>query len=129
MQKERPLSPHLQVYRPQLTAMLSIMHRGTGIFLALGTPFLVYWLATIAAGPAAYAELQECLTNWFVKLILFGWMFALFYHLCNGIRHLFWDVGKGYEIDVLYKSGWAVLAISIVLTLITIYLALTGGSA
>ncbi len=129
MQKERPLSPHLQVYRPQLTSMLSILHRGTGIFLALGTPLLVYWLVTIAAGPAAYAELQECLSHWFAKLVLFGWTFALFYHLCNGIRHLFWDSGKGYEIEVVYKSGWTVLATSIVLTLITFYLALSGGSA
>jgi len=70
MQKERPLSPHLQVYRPQLTSMLSVLHRGTGIVLALGTPFLVYWLATIAAGPTAFAELQQCLSYWIVKLAI-----------------------------------------------------------
>jgi len=129
MQKERPLSPHLLIYRPQLTSMLSILHRSTGIFLSLGTPLLVYWLVTIAAGPAAYAELQVCLSHWLVQLFLIGWTFALYYHLCNGIRHLFWDVGKGYELGVLYKSGWAVLGIATALTIATVFLAFSRGAA
>ena len=128
MQKERPLSPHLQVYRPQLTSMLSILHRGTGVFLALGTPLLVFWLMTLAAGPEAYASLQHCFTNWFVRLVLFGWTFALFYHLCNGIRHLFWDIGKGFELDNLYKSGWAVVITASVLTIVMTAAALLGGA-
>lgn len=128
MHKERPLSPHLQVYRPQLTSMLSIMHRGTGIFLALGTPLLVFWLMTLASGPQAYAEMQQCFSNWFVQLVLFGWTFALFYHLCNGIRHLFWDIGKGFELDNLYKSGWAVVACAFALTALTVCAALLGGA-
>ena len=128
MQKERPLSPHLQVYRPQLTSMLSILHRGTGVFLALGTPLLVFWLMTLAAGPDAYASLQECFTNWFVRIVLLGWTFALFYHLCNGIRHLFWDIGKGLQIETLYKSGWAVVITASILTLVTVVAALTGGA-
>jgi len=128
MQKERPLSPHLQVYRPQLTSMLSIMHRGTGVFLALGTPLLVYWLVSLAAGPDAYAKLQQCFSNWFIQFVLLGWTFALFYHLCNGIRHLFWDIGKGFELDNLYKSGWAVVACASLLTIVTVIFALSGGA-
>lgn len=128
MQKERPISPHLQVYRPQMTSMLSILHRSTGVFLSLGTPVLVYWLVQLAAGPSAYAEVQECLSHWFVTLLLIGWTFALFYHLCNGIRHLFWDMGKGFEIEDLYKSGYVVLACATLLTLITIMIAFSGGA-
>ena len=128
MQKERPLSPHLQVYRPQMTSMLSIMHRGTGVFLALGTPLLVYWLTQLAAGPTAYAQATELLSNWFVQLLLLGWTFALYYHLCNGIRHLFWDIGKGFEIQDLQRSGYAVIASAVVLTLITVASVLKGGA-
>lgn len=127
MQKERPLSPHLQIYRPQLTSMLSILHRGTGVFLFLGTPFLVFWLYNIAQGPTAFNDMQGVLSNWFVQLILLGWSFALFYHLCNGIRHLFWDTGKGFELEDLHKSGWAVLVIAALLTLFTAVTAFTGG--
>ena len=129
MQKERPLSPHLQVYRPQMTSMLSIMHRGTGVFLALGTPLLVYWLVKLAGGPTAYADLQECFTHWFAQLLLVGWTFALFYHLCNGIRHLFWDIGKGFEMDDLHRSGYLVLISAVVLTTITVFMAFTGGAS
>lgn len=129
MQKERPLSPHLQVYRFQLTMLLSITHRGTGVFLALSTPLLVCWLMSIAAGPTAYAEIQACFNHWFIKLVLLGWTFALFYHLCNGIRHLFWDVGRGYEISDLYKSGWIVVISASILTVITYAMALSNGGA
>ena len=128
MQKERPLSPHLQVYRPQMTSMLSIVHRGTGVFLALGTPLLVYWLTQLAAGPTAYQQAQECFSHWFVQLMLLGWTFALFYHLSNGIRHLFWDIGKGFEMETLYKSGYAVLVSAVVLTAVTVFMAYSGGA-
>ncbi len=128
MQKERPLSPHLQVYRPQMTSMLSIMHRGAGVFLAFGSPVLVYWLYKLAGGPDSYAQLQECFSHWFVQLALLGWTYALFYHLCNGIRHLFWDIGKGYELEDLTKSGYLVLISALVLTVITATMALTGGA-
>ncbi len=127
MQKERPLSPHLQIYRPQITMALSITHRGTGIFLALCTPIIVYWLSTIAAGPSAYAQLQQCASHWFVQLGMLAWVFSTFYHLCNGIRHLFWDSGKGFEIEDLYKSGYAVITAASVLTIVTAAVALTGG--
>lgn len=129
MQKERPLSPHLTVYRPQITMVLSITHRILGAFLAVSTPFLVCWLMTIAAGPTAYAEMQTVLSHWFAKLVLLAWAFAIFYHMSNGIRHLFWDVGQGYEISSLYRSGYMVVASASTLTLLTAYLAFTGGAA
>lgn len=119
----RPLSPHLQVYRPQLTSVLSIAHRGTGIFLTLGTLLLVYWLLSIASGPEAYANARAFFGSWFGQLVLFAWTFALFYHLCNGIRHLFWDIGFGFELPTVYASGKAVLIVSAVLTLFTWLLA------
>lgn len=119
MQKERPLSPHLQIYKPQLTSMLSILHRATGVFLTLGTLILVLWLWTIAAGPETYSAYQRYFSNWFFQLLLFAWTFALFYHLCNGIRHLFWDVGRGYEINHLYTSGKIVIVVSMLLSAAT----------
>jgi len=119
VKKSRPLSPHLQVYKPQLTSILSIIHRMSGVFLSLGTPLLVYWLWSVAAGGETYAQAQECFGAWYVQIFLFFWTAAFFYHLCNGIRHLFWDMGKGLEIETLYKSGYAVLICASVLTVIT----------
>jgi succinate dehydrogenase / fumarate reductase cytochrome b subunit len=128
--KNRPLSPHLQVYRPQLTSLLSITHRGTGMFLAFSSPVLVYWLWAIAAGPETYASAQGLLGSSLGRVILFFWSYSLFYHLCNGIRHLAWDAGLGLEITTLYKSGWWVVAVSFGLTMVTwiIGYAARGGS-
>ena len=120
----RPLSPHLQVYRPQLTSVLSITHRATGVVLAVGSIVLVYWLLALAAGPDAYADAQSLLGSWLGKLVLFGFSFALFYHLCNGIRHLFWDIGAGFELESVYLSGWAVVGVSCVLTVLSWVIAL-----
>lgn len=114
----RPLSPHLQVYRPQLTSVLSITHRATGIALALGLLLLVYWLMALAAGPEAYHEARAIFGSWAGQIVLFGFSYALFYHLCNGIRHLFWDAGLGFELKTVYASGWAVVAVSVGLTLL-----------
>ncbi len=116
--QNRPLSPHLQVYRPQLTSMLSITHRLTGVTLAIGTFLLVWWLVAAATGPEAYATAQAAISSVIGRLLLFGWTLALFYHLCNGIRHLFWDAGYGYELKSAYASGWAVMAGSVALTLL-----------
>jgi len=113
----RPLSPHLQIYRPQLTAVLSILHRLTGVALAPGTLLLVYWLAAAAAGPEAFATAQMLVGSIVGRLLLLGWTFALFYHLCNGIRHLVWDAGYGLELPDLYRSGWLVVFASGALTL------------
>lgn len=114
---DRPLSPDLQIYRPQLTSVLSITHRLTGVALSIGSPLLVYWLIAAAAGPSAYAALRGFLASWLGLLLLLGWTFSLFFHLCNGIRHLFWDAGYGFDLQTIYASGWAVVAISIGLTL------------
>lgn len=113
----RPLSPHLQVYRPQLTSILSITHRMTGIALSLGTVGLVYWLMAVADGQAQFASVQGLYGSFVGKLLLFGWSYALFYHLCNGIRHLFWDAGKHLEIEAVNKGGLIMLACSVILTL------------
>jgi succinate dehydrogenase / fumarate reductase cytochrome b subunit len=115
---KRPLSPHLQVYRPQLTSMLSIAHRGTGIALAVGALYLVWWLVAIAAGPEAYATVSDFSGSIIGRLLLLGWTFALFYHLANGIRHLIWDAGLGLDLKSTYMSGWLVVATSVALTVI-----------
>ena len=121
---KRPLSPHLQVYKPQLTSVLSITHRGTGVFLALGTLLLVYWLIAAATGPESYTQAQQIIGSKLGLLVLFAWTWALFYHLCNGIRHLFWDAGYGFDLETAYKSGWAVVIASVVLTVICWIIAL-----
>lgn len=115
--RTRPISPHLQIYKPQLTSVLSITHRATGIFLTLGTVMLVYWIMAIASGPNAYSIVHSFFGSVIGRLLLLGWSYALFYHLCNGIRHLFWDIGLGFEMRAVYISGWAVVVASLVLTL------------
>jgi len=126
----RPLSPHLQIYKPQLTAALSIFHRASGVFLVIGTLLLVYWLTALAQGPESYAQAQSFFGSIFGRLILFPWVLALFYHLCNGIRHLFWDMGLGFEISSVYASGKLVVVAAIALTLIAFAMAygMRGGA-
>ena len=123
----RPLSPHLQVYRPQLTSVMSFTHRATGIALAAGTLLLVYWLAAAAGGPESFAQAQALIGSWIGRLLLFGWTFALFYHLCNGIRHLFWDGGYGLELPDVYRSGWMTLFGSAALTILAWLFGYFGG--
>lgn len=122
---KRPLSPHLQVYKPQLTSILSITHRGTGVFLSLGSLFLTCWLVALATGEQAFNNLQQYSNAWYGKIILIAFIFSIFYHLSNGIRHLFWDAGKGLDICTAYKSGYAVIASAITLTVITLFV---GGA-
>ncbi len=117
--RDRPLSPHLQVYRPQLTMVLSITHRLTGVALAFGTLLLVYWLVAVASGAAAYDTAQGLIGSVLGRLLLFGWSVALFYHLCNGIRHLIWDAGYLLDLPEVYRSGWAVVVATLALTLIS----------
>lgn len=127
---DRPLSPHLQVYRPQLTSVLSIFHRLTGVVLSFGTLILAWWLMAAASGPDYFNYVQDIVGSWFGYLLLFGWSVCLFYHFCNGIRHLFWDIGKGYELDAVYRSGWAVVLATGALTVIAWAVGLTmiGGA-
>ena len=111
----RPLSPHLQVYKPQLTSVLSILHRATGIALSVGALYLATWVIC-AADPKTYAQFQSFNTSIVGRIVLGGWLFCTFYHLCNGIRHLFWDAGYGFELKDAYRSGWTVVAVSLIAT-------------
>ncbi len=114
--RNRPLSPHLQIYRLPLLAKMSILHRMTGVALAIGTLLLAYWLGSAAYGPAAYAQAIALIGSPIGYFALFGWTVSLFYHLCNGIRHLLWETGWGFELPQAYASGYVVLAATAVLT-------------
>jgi succinate dehydrogenase / fumarate reductase cytochrome b subunit len=114
---ERPLSPHLGVYRWQITNTLSILHRATGVALSLGAVALAYWLVALAGGPQAYASAQAMFGAAWFKLPLIAWSFCLFFHLGNGVRHLCWDAGRGFEPGQIRASGWAVVVFAVVATL------------
>ncbi|MGA8757577.1 MAG: succinate dehydrogenase, cytochrome b556 subunit [Stellaceae bacterium] len=115
---DRPLSPHLQVYRWQLTSVMSIMHRATGVALSAGAVLLVWWLVAAASGPDAFNGVQNFLGSWIGIVMLLGWTAALFYHLCNGIRHLVWDSGHALDLGSTYTGGWIVIAATAILTAI-----------
>jgi len=115
----RPLSPHLQVYKWQLTSVLSILHRATGIALSVGALYLAIWVMFAASSPATYAGFQSFNSSILGRIVLGGWLFSAFYHLCNGIRHLFWDAGYGFELKDAYRSGWIVVAVSLIATLVS----------
>ncbi|HET9149763.1 MAG TPA: succinate dehydrogenase, cytochrome b556 subunit [Alphaproteobacteria bacterium] len=114
----RPLSPHISIYRPQMTSVLSILHRIAGVGLGLGALLLTFWVISAATGPDAFATAQGFMGSWFGLLLLFGFTLALFYHLANGIRHLFWDAGFGFQLPQAYASGVVVLIAAAVLTAI-----------
>ena len=125
---QRPLSPHLQIYRWQFTMTLSILHRITGVGLGLGALLLVYWLSAAASGPAAFVKAQGFVGSWFGILILFGFSVALFYHLANGIRHLTWDAGHGLDVKSANSSAVVAFAFAIVATLaVWVVAAMTGA--
>ncbi|MCC6598597.1 MAG: succinate dehydrogenase, cytochrome b556 subunit [Alphaproteobacteria bacterium] len=113
---DRPLSPHLQVYKPQLTTMLSILHRACGVALALGSLMVVWWLVAAACGPEAFGTAQQFAASPLGTFMIFGWSVALFYHLCNGVRHLIWDTGHLLKIENAYRAGYAVLCATVLLT-------------
>lgn len=127
--QERPLSPHLQVYRPQLTSVMSILHRGTGVVLALGALVFAGWLVAAASGEQAFAAYSAVLASVPGKIALFGFSACLVYHFLNGIRHLAWDAGHGYEIPKAYASGYAVAVLAVILTAVLWYVGLTAGGA
>ncbi len=124
---ERPLSPHLQVYKPQLTSVLSILHRVTGVALTAGTLLLTWWLVSAAYGPDAFATAQGFAGSLIGQLILWGFTFALFYHLGNGVRHLAWDFGWGFELSQLRTSGIIMVAFAAGATLVTLIAAYAVG--
>lgn len=116
-ERTRPLSPNIQIYRPQLTSVLSIVNRVTGVVLSICAVVLVVWLVAAATGPQAYAAVQGAIASWFGQIMLFGCTFAFFLHLCGGIRHLVWDTVHGFELRSIYISGWAMVAASAMLTI------------
>ena len=119
LHEQRPLSPHLQVYKPQITSMMSITHRLTGVALSLGSILLVAWLWSAAYSDECYQWLMTHLDAWYGRLALVGWTFALFYHLLNGIRHLFWDTGRGFKLHQVTFSGVLVLLSATALTVVS----------
>ncbi len=121
----RPLSPHLQIYRPQLTSGLSILHRITGVVLALGLPVLAYWFTSAAYGPDAFANANALAGSLIGQLALIGWSFCLFYHLSNGVRHLLWDIGWGFDIPTLNSSGVIMVLVAGAMTAATVIMAYT----
>ncbi|MDR3441079.1 succinate dehydrogenase, cytochrome b556 subunit [Telmatospirillum sp.] len=123
--RARPLSPHVRNYRFPFVAILSISHRITGVALALGSLLLAYWLASAAYGPASFEQASRLLGSPIGRLVLFGFSFALFYHLANGIRHLFWDVGLGFELPTAVRSGHAAVIAAVLLTVATWAVALS----
>lgn len=127
-QRARPLSPHLQVYRWQITMAMSIFHRASGIVLSLGAFGLAWWLLAAARGGETYADAAALLASPFGKLVLFGFSLALMYHLLNGIRHLLWDLGWGFRIPQVYRSGYTVIALTFVLTAV-IWVVALGAKA
>lgn len=127
--RERPLSPHLQIYRLPLNAILSITHRLTGLALAFGAVLLVGLLIAAAAGSRAYYVFYPLVSHWLGQLVLLAFTLALYYHMCAGVRHLFWDAGHGYELATARRSAWAVIAVAVVLTALTwgVALAVNGS--
>jgi succinate dehydrogenase / fumarate reductase, cytochrome b subunit len=118
---ERPLSPFMFPiwYRFQITSALSILHRLTGLALAVGSILLVWWLISVSAGGELFATTHAVLASPIGIVLLFGWSVAFFYHLCNGVRHLAWDAGYGFEISSASRSGYAVLAATVLLAAMT----------
>ena len=124
----RPLSPHLGIYRWQIQMVTSILHRATGIALAAGTLLLVVALLALASGPDAWAKVAAFCASWPGTILLLGWTWALAYHLLNGIRHLMWDAGMGFELPEVYRSGYTVITLAVVLTAVIWFIALRGGA-
>ena len=115
----RPTSPHLQVYRLPLTGIISITHRMTGIMLSAGLVFFVYIVSSVAGGATSYAAMQDLMSVWLIRLMYWGFIYALFFHLCHGVRHLIWDAGKSFDNDTLDHYAKIELGCSLGLTLFT----------
>ena len=116
----RPMSPHLQVYKPQLTSVLSIFNRLTGIASSFGTLLMVWWLVAASEGPKTFSHVQWFAGSIVGILVLVGWTLALAYHFFAGIRHLFWDAGMGFQLPEVHRSGWAVVAATVACTVIIV---------
>lgn len=119
---ERPLSPHLQIYRPQLTSITSILTRITGNALIVAVVLVVWWLLAAATGPEYFATADAVITSWFGDLVMTLSLWAVWYHYLAGLRHLYFDAGKGLDIPTAEKLGWALIGGSVILTIITLLL-------
>ena len=130
-QRERPLAPFMigPYYKPQITTVMSLMHRITGVILAVGGFLLLAWLVAVMRGPYAYASFADCAGSLPGRLMLGAFVFALAYHFFNGIRHLAWDLGLGFSIKQLYASGWTVIALTTVVTLLIWFIGISAGGA
>ena len=117
----RPLSPHLKVYKHQITSVLSIFHRITGAGLAVSTVLVVFWLASLAIGEVTFKGFNNFLNNPFIIIVLVSSLWALWYHFCTGLRHLYWDMGYGYDLKSVTISGWVAVIFSFVLTFLTLF--------
>jgi succinate dehydrogenase / fumarate reductase cytochrome b subunit len=117
---DRPLSPHLSIYRPQLTSMASILTRITGNALLLGALLVVWWFLAAATSPGYFAFVDGIMTSWIGKLIMLGSLWALWFHLLAGLRHLYWDTGRGLEMATAERLGWGIIIGSIILTVLTV---------
>ena len=127
---QRPLSPHAQIYKWQLSMTLSILHRATGIALTTGTILLCIALLALAAGPDSYATVRAFCASGVGLFLLLGWSWALCFHLCNGVRHLLWDTGWGFDIQRDYATGKAVVVVSGLMTVVIwAYVLAHGGEA
>lgn len=115
---ERPLSPHLQIYKPTITMVMSVLHRITGAALFFGTLLLVVFLVALASGKTSFTMAQAVYGSWIGKLVLFGYTWALFQHMCGGIRHFIWDTGAGLERETRMKLAWATFFGSLALTVL-----------
>lgn len=119
----RPLSPHLSIYRPQTTSVLSIFHRITGVGLTLTAFLVVWWFLAASTGPEYFAMVDGLLTSWIGGLVMIASLWALWFHFCTGIRHLIWDTGAGMEIETAERMGWIAVGASAVLTVVTLIVA------
>lgn len=125
--RERPLSPFM-IYRPQLTSVLSITHRLSGVFLSLGALALVAWLVALAGTRENFQSISSMLASVPGRVLLLFWAAAFYYHLLNGVRHLGWDMGKGLDLKTAYATGWITVVLALALTVLTALLAF-GGAA
>jgi succinate dehydrogenase / fumarate reductase cytochrome b subunit len=126
--QQRPLSPHLQIYRLPLAARLSVLHRGTGVFLCLGGFALVWWLLAAAGEPAQYARFVRLMHTWPARLFVLGSIFSLMLHFFTGLRHLLWDIGIGLELRQTLASNWLVVIAAAVATVALAWLAFAPGA-
>lgn len=119
---QKPLSPHLQIYSPQLTSVLSILHRATGIVFTIALILVCFWLYALSEGQSSYNAFCTWMEQPFIKIVTYLILASVYYHLLNGIRYLMWSIGEGFELRTVYNSGWIVFVLALALTILTVFL-------